>query len=85
MDDDARRNKKPIARLLEAARLDLDAATRLLADPPVSTAGVAIGVRHYVALFLLVARYLGRSRDFWTWLLGCWKALPTGGNDESAP
>ena len=29
------------------------------------------------ALFPLVARYLGRSRDFWTWLLGCWKALPS--------
>lgn len=25
----------------------------------------------------LVVRYLGRSRDFWTWLLGCWKALPS--------
>jgi hypothetical protein len=34
MDGDARPKKKPIARLLEAARLDLDAATRLLADPP---------------------------------------------------
>src|ERR1044071_684056 len=34
MDGDARRKKKPITRLLEAARLDLDAATRLLADPP---------------------------------------------------
>ena len=29
------------------------------------------------ALFPLVTRYLGRSRDFWTWLLGCWKALPS--------
>ena len=29
------------------------------------------------ALFPLVDRYLGRSRDFWTWLLGCWKALPS--------
>jgi hypothetical protein len=29
------------------------------------------------ALFPLVARYLGRSRDFWIWLLGCWKALPS--------
>lgn len=28
------------------------------------------------ALFPLVTRYLGRSRDFWTWLLDCWKALP---------
>lgn len=28
------------------------------------------------ALFPLAVRYLGRSRDFWTWLLGCWKALP---------
>jgi hypothetical protein len=28
------------------------------------------------ALFPLVTRYLGRSRDFWIWLLGCWKALP---------
>jgi len=29
------------------------------------------------ALFPLVNRYLGRSRDFWTWLLSCWKALPS--------
>jgi hypothetical protein len=29
------------------------------------------------ALFPLVSRYLGRSRDFWTWLLGCWKAPPS--------
>lgn len=28
------------------------------------------------ALFPLAVRYLGRSREFWTWLLGCWKALP---------
>ena len=28
------------------------------------------------ALFPLVTRYLGHTRDFWTWLLGCWKALP---------
>jgi hypothetical protein len=34
MDGDARRKKKPIVRLLDAAGLDLDAATRLLADPP---------------------------------------------------
>lgn len=34
MDGDARRKAKPIAKLLDAARLDLDAATRLLADPP---------------------------------------------------
>lgn len=33
MDADARR-KKPIAKLLQAASLDLDAARRLLADPP---------------------------------------------------
>ena len=34
MDDDARRKRKPIAKLLAAAQLDLDAAVRLLADPP---------------------------------------------------
>jgi len=34
MDGDAPRKKKPIARLLDAAGLDLDAATRRLADPP---------------------------------------------------
>jgi HEPN domain len=34
MGGDAWPKKKPIARLLEAARLDLDAATRLLAEPP---------------------------------------------------
>jgi hypothetical protein len=28
------------------------------------------------ALFPLAMRYLGRSREFWTWLLGCWKVLP---------
>lgn len=28
------------------------------------------------ALFPLVTRYSGRSRDFWTWLLGWWNALP---------
>lgn len=34
MDADAKRKNKPIAKLLDAASLDLDAATRLLADPP---------------------------------------------------
>jgi hypothetical protein len=34
MSDDARRRARPIARLLDAAGLDLDAATRLLAEPP---------------------------------------------------
>lgn len=34
MDGDARRKTKPIAKLLDAAKLDLDAATRLLTDPP---------------------------------------------------
>jgi HEPN domain len=34
MDADARRKSKPIAKLLDAASLDLDATTRLLADPP---------------------------------------------------
>jgi hypothetical protein len=34
MDGDPARKRKPIAKLLDAARLDLDAATRLLADPP---------------------------------------------------
>ncbi len=33
MDDDARRRRKPIEKLLAAANLDLDAAVRLLADP----------------------------------------------------
>jgi hypothetical protein len=28
------------------------------------------------SLFPLVVRYLGRSREFWTWLLGRWNALP---------
>jgi hypothetical protein len=27
-------------------------------------------------LFPFVVRYLGRSREFWTWLLGRWNALP---------
>jgi hypothetical protein len=34
MDGDAGRKTKPIVRLLDAAKLDLDAATRLLTDPP---------------------------------------------------
>lgn len=34
MDADAKRAKKPIAKLLDAAALDLDAAVRLLVDPP---------------------------------------------------
>ena len=34
MDADAKRAKKPIAKLLDAANLDLDAARRLLVDPP---------------------------------------------------
>jgi hypothetical protein len=34
MDADARRKRRPIAKLLDAANLDLDAAKRLLADPP---------------------------------------------------
>jgi len=34
MDGDAGRKNKPIAKLLDAAKLDLDAATRLLTDPP---------------------------------------------------
>jgi hypothetical protein len=34
MDGDAQRKNKPIAKLLDAANLDLDAARRLLVDPP---------------------------------------------------
>jgi hypothetical protein len=34
MDDERRRRLKPIAKLLDAANLDLDAAARLLAAPP---------------------------------------------------
>ena len=34
MDGDTRRKSKPITKLLDAANLDLDAAQRLLADPP---------------------------------------------------
>ena len=34
MDGDAKRASKPIAKLLDAAGLDLDAARRLLVDPP---------------------------------------------------
>jgi hypothetical protein len=34
MDGEARRRNKPISKLLDAAKLDLDAATRLLVDPP---------------------------------------------------
>ena len=30
------------------------------------------------ALYPLIVRYLGRSREFWSWLLGRWKALPGG-------
>jgi hypothetical protein len=35
-----------------------------------------VTLREIKALFPLVVRYLGRSREFWTWLLGRWKALP---------
>lgn len=34
MADDARRTRKPITKLLDAANLDLNAAARLLVDPP---------------------------------------------------
>src|SRR4051812_31095006 len=34
MDGDAGRRNKPSAKLLDAAKLDLDAAIRLLTDPP---------------------------------------------------
>jgi len=34
MDGDSKRASKPIAKLLDAASLDLDAARRLLVDPP---------------------------------------------------
>jgi hypothetical protein len=34
MDARPQRKAKPIAKLLDAAKLDLDAATRLLVDPP---------------------------------------------------
>jgi hypothetical protein len=27
-------------------------------------------------LFPLAVRYLGRTREFWLWLLGRWKVLP---------
>jgi hypothetical protein len=36
-----------------------------------------VSLAEITALFPLVDRYLGRSRDFWTWLLGYWKALPS--------
>lgn len=35
-----------------------------------------VTLREITALFPLAVRYLGRSREFWTWLLGRWKALP---------
>jgi hypothetical protein len=33
-------------------------------------------LREISALFPLVVRYLSRTREFWTWLLGRWKTLP---------
>ena len=35
-------------------------------------------------LFPLVARYLGRSREFWTWLLGAGMRSPMSPNTLSA-
>lgn len=35
-----------------------------------------VSLREIRELFPLVVRYLGRTRDFWTWLLDRWKALP---------
>lgn len=35
-----------------------------------------VTLREITALFPLVLRYLGRTREFWTWVLGYWKALP---------
>ncbi len=35
-----------------------------------------VTLREIKALFPLVVRYLGRSREFWIWLLGRWNALP---------
>lgn len=37
-----------------------------------------VNLQEIKALFPLVVRYLGRSREFWIWLLGRWKALPGG-------
>jgi hypothetical protein len=36
-------------------------------------------VADITALFPLLSRYLGKTHDFWIWLLGCWKALPSAG------
>ena len=34
-------------------------------------------------LFPLLVRYLGRTRDFWIWVLDQWKVVP--GCDRSGP
>jgi hypothetical protein len=35
-----------------------------------------VTLREIRELFPLLVRYLGRTRDFWTWLLDRWKARP---------
>ncbi len=35
-------------------------------------------VDELVELLLAVTRYLGNTRDFWSWLLSRWKTMPDG-------
>lgn len=37
-----------------------------------------VTLREIKAVFPLVLRYLGRRRDYWTWMLGQGKSLPGG-------
>ena len=72
--------------------LSTDASRSRLSDPDTEVRAYYVGkplrqatpddvftfltLAEITALLPLVDRYLGRSRDFWTSLLGCWKALP---------
>lgn len=72
--------------------LTIDSFRARLADPDIEVRAYYVGklmrqakpddvftfvtLREIKNLFPFLARYLGRSRDFWTWLLGRWNALP---------
>jgi hypothetical protein len=72
--------------------LTIDKFRALLADPDVEVRAYYVGklmrqakpddvftfvtLAEIKRLFPLLLRYLGRSREFWIWLLGRWNALP---------
>jgi hypothetical protein len=56
---------------------DRKGGTKLMRQAKPDDVLTFVTLAEITALFPLVTRYLGRSRDFWTWLLDCWKALPS--------